>query len=149
MLKIPRLLRALLLVTLVLSTTALAIEEATGRPRVGLVLGGGGARGAAHIGVLELLEELRVPVNCVVGTSVGALVAGADASGLSPAKMRTELAEADWGDMFIDNPQFSDIAFRNKQIQRRYIPGSETRVYAEGISRFAIDRFGAEGQYPD
>jgi NTE family protein len=47
------------------------------RPRVGLVLGGGGARGAAHIGVLEVLEKLRVPVDCVAGTSMGALVAGA------------------------------------------------------------------------
>ena len=45
------------------------------RPRVGLVLGGGGARGAAHIGVLEVLERLRVPVDCVAGTSMGALVA--------------------------------------------------------------------------
>ena len=47
------------------------------RPRIGLVLGGGGARGAAHIGVLEVLERLRVPVTCVAGTSMGALVAGA------------------------------------------------------------------------
>jgi NTE family protein len=52
------------------------------RPRVGLVLGGGGARGAAHIGVLEVLEKLRVPVDCVAGTSMGALVAGAYASRL-------------------------------------------------------------------
>jgi NTE family protein len=54
------------------------------RPRVGLVLGGGGARGAAHIGVLEVLERLRVPVDCVAGTSMGGLVAGAYAAGLSP-----------------------------------------------------------------
>ena len=66
------------------------------RPRVGLVLGGGGARGAAHIGVLEVLEKLRVPVDCVAGTSMGALVAGVYASGLSPATMRSKLAEADW-----------------------------------------------------
>ena len=134
MLKISHLLRSLLLVALALSTAAFALEESSARPRVGLVLGGGGARGAAHIGVLELLEELRVPVDCVVGTSMGALVAGAYASGLSPATMRAELAAADWGDMFVDSPQFSDVAFRNKQIQRRFIPGTETGISAKGIT---------------
>ena len=52
------------------------------RPRIGLVLGGGGAKGAAHVGVLDVLEEMRIPVDCVVGTSMGALVGGAYASGL-------------------------------------------------------------------
>ena len=80
------------------------------RPRVGLVLGGGGARGAAHIGVLEVLERLRVPVDCVAGTSMGGLVAGAFAAGLTPAEMRTAIAAADWGDMFQDNPAFYDMS---------------------------------------
>jgi hypothetical protein len=69
-------------------------------PRIGLVLGGGGARGAAHIGVLEVLERLRVPVHCVAGTSMGALVAGAWAAGVSPERMRGELTVVDWGDLF-------------------------------------------------
>ncbi|HZN46393.1 MAG TPA: patatin-like phospholipase family protein, partial [Ramlibacter sp.] len=47
---------------------------ATQRPRIGLVLGGGGAKGAAHIGVIKVLEEMRVPVDCIAGTSMGALV---------------------------------------------------------------------------
>ena len=74
--------------------------QAEARPRVGLVLGGGGARGAAHIGVLEVLERLRIPVDRVAGTSMGALVAGAWAAGLDPATMREELARTDWADMF-------------------------------------------------
>ncbi len=102
------------------------------RPKVGLVLGGGGARGAAHIGVLELLERLRVPVDCVAGTSMGALVAGAWAAGLSPAEMRTELAQADWGDMFQDNPDFADLNFRNKRLSQRFLPGSETGITSSG-----------------
>jgi len=57
------------------------------RPRVGLVLGGGGARGGAHLGVLEVLEELRVPVDCIAGTSMGALVGGAYAAGISPGEV--------------------------------------------------------------
>jgi len=102
-----------------------SIENAKPRPRVGLVLGGGGARGAAHIGVLEVLERLRVPVDCVAGTSMGALVAGAWAAGLSPEQMRAELGKADWNDMFQDNPDYADLNYRNKQISRRFLPGSE------------------------
>jgi NTE family protein len=103
--------------------TVTAISAA--RPKVGLVLGGGGARGAAHVGVLEVLEELRVPVDCVAGTSMGALVAGAWAAGLSPARMREELAKADWDDMFQDDPAYDELNFRNKRLSQRFLPGSE------------------------
>lgn len=68
-----------------------ATAAAAGQPRVGLVLGGGGARGAAHIGVLEVLAEQRVPIACIAGTSMGGLVAGAWAAGLTPARMQGAL----------------------------------------------------------
>ena len=103
------------------------------RPRVGLVLGGGGARGAAHIGVLEVLERLRVPVDCVAGTSMGGLVAGAFAAGLTPAEMRTALAAADWDDMFQDNPAFYDMSYRNKRLSQAFLPGSELGVTEKGL----------------
>ncbi|MBI5719752.1 MAG: patatin-like phospholipase family protein [Burkholderiales bacterium] len=102
------------------------------RPKVGLVLGGGGARGAAHIGVLEALENLRVPVDCVAGTSMGALVAGAWVAGISPAQMREELARADWADMFQDNPDYAELNHRNKRLSQRFLPGSETGLTAGG-----------------
>ncbi len=102
------------------------------RPRIGLVLGGGGARGAAHIGVLEVLERLRVPVTCVAGTSMGALVAGAYASGVSPAQMRQEMAQADWVDMFQDNPAFSELSYRSKEVARHFLPSTETGVGLQG-----------------
>src|SRR5262245_25424844 len=57
------------------------------RPRIGLVLGGGGARGAAHIGVVRVLEELHIPVDYVVGTSMGSIVGGAYATGKSTWQM--------------------------------------------------------------
>ena len=57
------------------------------RPKICLVLSGGGARGAAHVGVLKVLEELRVPIDCIAGTSMGAMVGGAYASGMSVAEM--------------------------------------------------------------
>lgn len=106
--------------------------QADARPRVGLVLGGGGARGAAHIGVLEVLERLQVPVDCVAGTSMGALVAGAFAAGLSPAEMRSELARANWRDMFQDNPEYSELNYRNKELSRRFLPGTETGIGSNG-----------------
>ena len=57
------------------------------RPSVGLVLGGGGARGSAHVGVIKALEEMRVPIDCVVGTSMGSLVGALYASGMSVPEM--------------------------------------------------------------
>jgi len=104
------------------------------RPRVGLVLGGGGARGAAHIGVLEVLDRLRVPVDCVAGTSMGALVAGAWAAGLTTDEMRRALAAADWNDMFRDEPDYDEFDFRHKRLQQRFLPGSELGVMAAGVT---------------
>ncbi len=121
--------------TMILAALSFCVGAATEvRPRVGLVLGGGGARGAAHIGVLEVLREMRVPVDCITGTSMGALVTGAYAAGLSPDQMREALAKADWNDMFQDNPTYSEINYRNKTISRRFLPGSETGVKDGGVS---------------
>src|SRR5438309_12090400 len=64
-----------------------ADTKAGSTPRIALVLSGGGARGLAHVGVLKVLEELRVPVHCVAGTSMGAIVGGAYAAGTLPAEL--------------------------------------------------------------
>ncbi len=103
------------------------------RPRVGLVLGGGGARGAAHIGVLEVLERLRIRIDCIAGTSMGALVAGAYAAGVSPAVMRSELGSADWADLFQDNPKHSETSARTKFLRQRLLPGAELRITDNGL----------------
>jgi len=84
------------------------------------------------MGVLEVLQQLRVPVDCVAGTSMGALVAGAWASGLSPERMRAELAQVDWKDLFQDDPEYTDMAYRNKRLSQNYLPGSELGVSANG-----------------
>ncbi|MFO1330099.1 MAG: patatin-like phospholipase family protein [Rubrivivax sp.] len=123
----PRLIAALLLML------AAASARADG-PRIGLVLGGGGARGAAHIGVLEVLERLRVPVHCVAGTSMGALVAGAWAAGVSPERMRGELTVVDWNDLFLDSPDYRELSLRNKHIVQRFLPGSELGLTAQGLA---------------
>ncbi len=83
-------------------------------PRIGLALSGGGARGLAHVGVLKVLEELRVPVHCVTGTSMGAIVGGTYASGATAAEMEKSVIAADWNDVFRDKPPRAEVASRRK-----------------------------------
>jgi NTE family protein len=83
-------------------------------PRIGLALSGGGARGLAHVGVLKALEEMRVPVHCVTGTSMGAIVGGTFASGRPPAEMEKLVLAADWDLIFRDTPPREELAVRRK-----------------------------------
>jgi NTE family protein len=117
----------------VVAAAAAPAAAADKRPRIGLVLGGGGARGAAHIGVLEVLEQLRVPVDCVAGTSMGALVAGVWVSGVGPDGMRQALAGADWPDLFRDDPGFYDMTIRNKRLAQAFPPATEMGVTERGL----------------
>src|SRR6187455_406303 len=73
-----------------------ANAEDNDRPGVGLVLSGGGARGIAHIGVLKALEELRVPVVRITGTSMGSIVGSLYASGMSPQEIDEFFRSVDW-----------------------------------------------------
>jgi NTE family protein len=88
--------------------------ELPAQPRIGLALSGGGARGAAHIGVLKVLEELRVPVHCIAGTSMGAVVGGAYASGTTPGRLEEIVRTTDWDDVFSDRPPREEISIRRK-----------------------------------
>jgi NTE family protein len=101
------------------------------RPRIGLVLGGGGARGVAHIGVIKVLEELRVPVDYVVGTSMGSIVGGAYSAGKSPAEMESMLAAADWKSLLSDRLGRADRSMYQKEVEQRNIWGLEIG-YREG-----------------
>jgi len=92
-----------------------ATPAAAARPKIGLALSGGGARGAAHIGVLKVLEELRVPVDCVTGTSMGAVIGGSFAAGTTPVDMEQIVAQTDWGGVFTDRPPRAEISPRLKQ----------------------------------
>lgn len=92
-----------------------ARAEGDTRPRIGLVLGGGGARGFAHVSVLKELERRRIPVDCIAGTSMGALVGGLYASGLSAADIERELRAMDWPRMFNDRLDRPQRSFRRKR----------------------------------
>ncbi len=89
--------------------------ENLNRPCVALVLGGGGARGAAHIGVLKAIEDFGIPVDMVVGTSMGALVGGLYASGLSPEAIERAFLEADFNAGYRDAITRSDIPNRRQR----------------------------------
>jgi len=89
--------------------------EPAARPRIGLVLSGGGARGTAHIGVLKKLDEMHVPIDAIAGTSMGAVIGGLYASGMTGAEIEKLLSSVDWQDAFRDRPKRTDLAFRRKR----------------------------------
>ncbi|MFN9503271.1 MAG: patatin-like phospholipase family protein [Rubrivivax sp.] len=85
-----------------------------GRPRVALVLSGGGARGFAHLGVIKVLHEYRVPVDMVWGTSMGAVVGGAYAAGRSTGELQQLVRTIDWDGMFQDRPPREALSPRRR-----------------------------------
>src|SRR5579871_2854918 len=95
--------------------------EPVARPRVCLVLSGGGARGMAHIGVLKVLERLQVPIDCIAGTSMGAVVGGLYASGMSASEIEATMRSVDWQEAFRDAPPRRELAFRRKQDDRNFL----------------------------
>ncbi len=97
-----------------------ANDAVTERPRVGLVLGGGGARGAAHIGVLKELERQRIPVDAIAGTSMGAIVGGLYATGMSATELEALVGSLDWAAALTDQPLREDLSFRRKQDESEY-----------------------------
>ncbi|TNE65492.1 MAG: hypothetical protein EP335_05540 [Alphaproteobacteria bacterium] len=92
--------------------TALSAAE---RPKIGLVLGGGGAKGAAHIGVIRILEENHIPVDYVGGTSMGAIIGSFYAAGYSADEIEVIARTIDWNHLFKDRPSRSHLNFRRKE----------------------------------
>jgi NTE family protein len=102
-------------------TKPCAPRDGASRPGIGLVLSGGGARGLAHVGVLRVLEELQVPIDCITGTSIGALVGGFYAAGWSPGEIERELLGIDWRELFRGEAPRRNLSFRRKEDDLRYI----------------------------
>jgi len=98
-------------------------DEKVGRPKLGLVLEGGGALGLAHIGVITWMEEHRIPVSYVAGTSMGGLVGGIYATGRSPAEVKDVINEINWDQVLSGVTPFRDLSFRRKQ-DAHEVPGS-------------------------
>ncbi|MGB7905517.1 MAG: patatin-like phospholipase family protein, partial [Steroidobacteraceae bacterium] len=96
------------------------IGQAHARPRIGLVLGGGGAKGAAHVGVLTLLEDMRIPVDCVIGTSMGALVGGTYAVGMTATELETAIRAISWSEAIAFEGRRAKLPMRRKLAGRAY-----------------------------
>lgn len=115
--------RVLVAASLFLPLAASRAEEpaaSTARPKVGLVLGGGGALGMAHVGVLKVLEEQRIPIDYIGGTSMGSIIGGLYASGMSPAEIEEFLSGLDWNEVMSDETPRRELFFRRKQDDQRY-----------------------------
>ncbi|NHZ34896.1 patatin-like phospholipase family protein [Massilia rubra] len=106
----------------------------TARPRVALVLSGGGARGFAHIGVLRVLRDMRVPVDIVVGTSMGSVIGGAYAAGSSVADLEQMARHTDWDRVVADRPAREDLEFRRREEDVLLPSRIEFGLHRDGIS---------------
>ncbi|HSX65543.1 MAG TPA: patatin-like phospholipase family protein, partial [Pseudoxanthomonas sp.] len=116
------------------AATACSVREAGDtRPRIGLALGGGGARGIAHISVLRMIEELRIPIDCVAGTSMGALVGGLYASGMSVDQMEELVVSTDWKRLFDDSLERPERSYRRKQDDRDHLTTLGIGIRGSGL----------------
>ena len=97
-----------------------AAASGSRRPRIGLVLEGGGALGLAHAGVIRWLEENRIPVDVIAGTSMGALIGGIYASGESPAQIAALIRGIKWNEVLRGATPYRDLSFRRKEDRRDY-----------------------------
>jgi NTE family protein len=117
-----RTLLALVFLVCLYSPSGLARDAPTvgNKPKLGLVLEGGGALGLAHIGVIQWLEEHRVPVSYIAGTSMGGLVGGIYATGRNASQVRDVVKGINWNLAVSGQIPFGDLSFRRKQDARDY-----------------------------
>jgi NTE family protein len=108
-------------------------KPAQRRPKIGVALEGGGAMGLAHIGVLKWFEEHHIPVDYVAGTSMGGLVGGFYATGMTPEEMQKLIEGLDWRKILGDRTPYEDLSYRRKEDQRAY-PNSLIFGLKHGLS---------------
>jgi len=108
------------LTVLLLSWSTGALHADATRPRIGLALSGGGAKGFAHVGVLKVLEEMHVPIDYVAGTSMGAVVGSLYASGMSPDEIEREFLAINWDDALTDATSYRQLSHRRKEDRSNY-----------------------------
>lgn len=100
---------------------ALAPEVMAERPKVGVVLSGGGAKGVAHIGALKVIEEAGIPIDMVVGTSMGSIIGGLYAVGYTPQQLDSIVGALDWMNLFSDKSHRSDLTISQKAMFDKYL----------------------------
>ena len=106
---------ALLLLTTSIESFSQDSTSVMTRPKVGLVLSGGGAKGAAHIGVLKYIEEAGIPIDYIAGTSMGSIVGGMYALGYSSDEILSIISEVDWDRLISDQVDRKKISYERKR----------------------------------
>ncbi|MFH1010560.1 MAG: patatin-like phospholipase family protein [bacterium] len=105
------------------------------QPRVAVALSGGGARGFAHLGVLRAFEEEKLPLNLIVGTSMGAVIGGLYASGYSLDEVEQIARSVDWSDIFLDRPSRRNLFLAQKETNARHILAVRFRGWAPEVPK--------------
>lgn len=123
--------------------SASAVAETKQRPKICLVLSGGGARGAAHVGVIKVLEQYRIPIDCIAGTSMGSLVGAAYSTGMSVPEMEDILAQINTPLLMGDKAPRKEIALRRKRDDVLPFIGPEIGVTDEG--KFSLTKGAISG----
>ena len=133
----------LLLISLVMTLLAAVVtpiataaedQQQVTKPKIGLALSGGGARGAAHVGVIQVLEQMQIPIDYIAGTSMGAIVGGLYASGMSSDEIARQMEQIDWDAVFIDETDRPARPQRRKDDDRLYLAKGKAGVSEDGIS---------------
>lgn len=119
--------------TLPLSVYAHHADYEGERPKVALVLAGGGAKGAAHVGVLKALEEMQIPVDIITGTSMGAYFGGLYATGMSADEVESFIYSVDWNSGYEDRVERSQRRVRDKEIEERYQIHTDLGLKKNGV----------------
>ncbi|MDA8105166.1 MAG: patatin-like phospholipase family protein [Nitrospiraceae bacterium] len=131
-------LRIMSLVLMIVPLDSLAAEspdtKQAQRPKIGVVFGGGGAKGAAHIGVLKVLEEQKIPVDYIAGTSMGAIVGALYASGLSAGELEKVITSINWKDVFSGEPDRRDRDYRRKREDYEILSGLSVGIKAGKVA---------------
>lgn len=123
-----------LFLTASLSAPALACDNSDEEGLdVGLVLSGGGAKASTQVGVMQIMDELGVPIHCIAGTSMGAVVGSFYANGYSADEIGTILTDNDWGALFRGQTPRRDKSFVEKQREESYFSGNIASYSKRGL----------------
>src|SRR6266480_4725978 len=109
-----------LLLVIPLSLRAEPPTQPSPRPKIGVALQGGGAKGLAHIGVLQWFEDHHIPIDYVAGTSMGGLVGGFYATGKSPAELKQIVEAQNWDFIISGSTPYEDLSYRRKEDSRAF-----------------------------
>ena len=121
------------IVLLLVPTICVSQADDISRPKIGLVLSGGGARGAAHVGVIKVLDEMRIPIDYIAGTSMGAIAGGLYASGMTASDLEQIIVTADWSLLLSDRPPRAQRSYRRKAEDFGFLVNFDVGVDNEGL----------------